>query len=63
MADRVNGIRVFLGARVDLTTDLLEVIDLHHFHFHLNANERDLQLLLAAMRFPLRRSRTGPNDG
>lgn len=42
---RVNGIRVFLDARVEPTTVLLEVIDLHHFHVHLNAYERDLASL------------------
>lgn len=42
---RVNGIRIFLDARVEPTTVLLEVIDLHHFHVHLNAYERDLALL------------------
>ncbi|HRD53959.1 MAG TPA: efflux RND transporter periplasmic adaptor subunit [Flavobacteriales bacterium] len=42
---RVNGIRVFLDARVEPTTFLLEVIDLHHFHVHLNAYERDLAVL------------------
>lgn len=42
---RVNGIRVFLDARVEPTTVLLEVIDLYHFHVHLNAYERDLALL------------------
>jgi cobalt-zinc-cadmium efflux system membrane fusion protein len=52
MAGRVNGIRVFLGATVDPTTVLLEVIDLHHFHVHLNAYERDLPLLREGVRFP-----------
>lgn len=42
---RVNGIRVFLDGRVEPATVLLEVIDLHHFHVHLNAYERDLALL------------------
>jgi cobalt-zinc-cadmium efflux system membrane fusion protein len=52
MAGRVNGILVFLGATVDPTTVLLEVIDLHHFHVHLNAYERDLPLLREGVRFP-----------
>jgi cobalt-zinc-cadmium efflux system membrane fusion protein len=52
MAGRVNGIRVFLGATVEPTTVLLEVIDLHHFHVHLNAYERDLPLLREGVRFP-----------
>lgn len=42
---RVNGIRIFLDAHVEPTTVLLEVIDLHHFHVHLNAYERDMALL------------------
>jgi cobalt-zinc-cadmium efflux system membrane fusion protein len=42
---RVNGIRIFLDGRVEPSTVLMEVIDLHHFHLHLNAYERDLALL------------------
>lgn len=49
---RVNGIRIFLGSRVEPTTVLLEVIDLHHFHVHLNAYERDLGLLQEGRVFP-----------
>lgn len=49
---RVNGIRVFIGSRVEPTTILLEVIDLHHFHVHLNAYERDLGLLKEGCSFP-----------
>lgn len=49
---RVNGIRVFIGSRVEPTTILLEVIDLHHFHVHLNAYERDLGLLEEGRIFP-----------
>lgn len=49
---RVNGIRVFIGSRVEPTTILLEVIDLHHFHVHLNAYERDLGLLKEGRSFP-----------
>lgn len=48
---RVNGIRVFLDGRVEPTTVLLEVIDLHHFHVHLNAYERDLPLLREGVEF------------
>lgn len=48
---RVNGIRIFLDARVEPTTVLLEVIDLHHFHVHLNAYERDLSLLKEGVHF------------
>ncbi len=48
---RVNGIRIFLDARVEPTTVLLEVIDLHHFHVHLNAYERDLALLKEGVLF------------
>ena len=48
---RVNGIRVFLGGRVEPTTVLLEVIDLDHFHVHLNAYERDLALLTEGVEF------------
>ncbi|WKZ66740.1 MAG: efflux RND transporter periplasmic adaptor subunit [Flavobacteriales bacterium] len=48
---RVNGIRIFLDARVEPTTVLLEVIDLHHFHVHLNAYERDLALLTEGVLF------------
>jgi cobalt-zinc-cadmium efflux system membrane fusion protein len=49
---RVNGIRIFLGSRVEPTTVLLEVLDLHHFHVHLNAYERDLGLLQEGRIFP-----------
>lgn len=52
IAGRVNGIRIFLDAHVDPTTVLLEVIDLHHFHVHLNAYERDLPLLREGVHFP-----------
>lgn len=48
---RVNGIRVFLDGRVEPTTVLLEVIDLDHFHVHLNAYERDLSLLKEGVEF------------
>ncbi|MCW5900738.1 MAG: efflux RND transporter periplasmic adaptor subunit [Flavobacteriales bacterium] len=48
---RVNGIRVFLDGRVEPTTVLLEVIDLDHFHVHLNAYERDLALLKEGVEF------------
>jgi membrane fusion protein, heavy metal efflux system len=48
---RVNGIRIFLDGRVEPTTVLLEVIDLHHFHLHLNAYERDLPLLKEGVEF------------
>lgn len=48
---RVNGIRVFLDGRVEPTTVLLEVIDLHHFHLHLNAYERDLALIKEGVEF------------
>ncbi|MBL7964919.1 MAG: efflux RND transporter periplasmic adaptor subunit [Flavobacteriales bacterium] len=48
---RVNGIRIYLDARVEPTTVLLEVIDLHHFHVHLNAYERDLALLKEGVLF------------
>lgn len=42
---RVNGITIHLDERVEPTTVLMEVIDLHHFHVHLNAYERDLTAL------------------
>lgn len=42
---RVNGITIHLDERVEPTTVLLEVIDLQHFHVHLNAYERDLAAL------------------
>ena len=48
---RVNGIRIFLDGRVEPTTVLLEVIDLDHFHVHLNAYERDLALLKEGVEF------------
>lgn len=48
---RVNGIRVFLDGRVEPTTVLLEVIDLDHFHVHLNAYERDLAVLKEGVEF------------
>lgn len=49
---RVNGISIFIGSRVEPSTVLLEVIDLHHFHVHLNAYERDLALLREGSIFP-----------
>jgi cobalt-zinc-cadmium efflux system membrane fusion protein len=48
---RVNGIRVFLDGRVEPNTVLLEVIDLDHFHVHLNAYERDLALVKEGVEF------------
>ena len=52
MEGRVNGIRIYLGSRVEPTTVLMEVIDLEHFHVHLNAYERDLALLQEGVLFP-----------
>lgn len=51
MEGRVNGIRIYLGSRVEPTTVLMEVIDLEHFHVHLNAYERDLALLQEGVLF------------
>lgn len=48
---RVNGIAIHLDERVEPTTVLLEVIDLHHFHVHLNAYERDLAALNEGVAF------------
>ncbi len=48
---RVNGIAIHLDERVEPTTVLLEVIDLHHFHVHLNAYERDLAALKEGVAF------------
>lgn len=48
---RVNGISIHLDERVEPTTVLLEVIDLHHFHVHLNAYERDLAALKEGVSF------------
>lgn len=48
---RVNGITIHLDERVEPTTVLLEVIDLHHFHVHLNAYERDLASLKEGVAF------------
>ena len=48
---RVNGITVHLDERVEPTTVLMEVIDLHHFHVHLNAYERDLAALKEGVTF------------
>ncbi|HEY0976722.1 MAG TPA: efflux RND transporter periplasmic adaptor subunit [Flavobacteriales bacterium] len=48
---RVNGISIHLDERVEPTTVLMEVIDLHHFHVHLNAYERDLAALKEGVAF------------
>ena len=48
---RVNGISVHLDERVEPTTVVAEVIDLHHFHVHLNAYERDLARLKEGVSF------------
>lgn len=48
---RVNGITVHLDERVEPTTVLMEVIDLHHFHVHLNVYERDLAALKEGVAF------------
>src|SRR5690606_16214237 len=48
---RVNNISIFLDARVEPTTVLLEVIDLDHFHVHLNAYERDLASITEGAKF------------
>ena len=48
---QVNNIRVFLDARVEPTSVLLEVIDLDHFHVHLNAYERDLAAIREGTKF------------
>lgn len=48
---RVNGITIHLDERVEPTTVLMEVIDLHHFHVHLNAYERDLAALKEGVAF------------
>ncbi|MEZ4808236.1 MAG: efflux RND transporter periplasmic adaptor subunit [Flavobacteriales bacterium] len=48
---RVNGISVHLDERVETTTVVAEVIDLHHFHVHLNAYERDLARLKEGVSF------------
>lgn len=48
---RVHGISIHLDERVEPTTVLLEVIDLHHFHVHLNAYERDLAALKEGVAF------------
>ena len=51
---RVHGITIHLDERVEPTTVLLEVIDLHHFHVHLNAYERDLAALEEGVLFDFR---------
>ena len=48
---RVNGISVHLDERVDPTTVIAEVIDLRHFHVHLNAYERELARLKEGVSF------------
>ena len=48
---RVNNISIFLDARVEPTTVLLEVIDLDHFHVHMNAYERDLASITEGAKF------------
>lgn len=51
---RVNGISVHLDEYVQPATVLTEVIDLHHFHVHLNAYERDLAALREGVVFDFR---------
>ncbi len=48
---RVNGISIHLDERVEPTAVLMEVIDLRHFHVHLNAYERDLGALREGVAF------------